>query len=208
MNRDYLQDLFKNKKNSYSDLLSWVKSECVAEQWGAGILGAYNLIPFASELIGHKPGKMLKSPSKPAKNRYRYSLDKEDRIICSVAYNEKIPPLDEWIHTDEFFEHGVDHIISYKFGSTGGADVTADLERITYAKLEQNKIVKIFSFSIDNEYVEADYRYQDDRVVEIAEKMWYEILYTRNFELKYEDNEVTIFERIADGSVKQIYPEL
>lgn len=207
MNKDHLQGLFK-KKISYPDLVNWAKSEYVSEQWGAGVLSSYYLSPYASELIGHPPGKMLKGSSKPAKNRYQYFLDKEGRIICSIAYNKAIPAPDNWIHTDEFFEYGADHAISCKFASTGGADATAYLERITYASLEHGQVTKTYSLSDEGEYVEMDYQYSDGKVIKIGQKMWYEILYIRNYELEHDGDEVKIIERKADGSVKQIYPEL
>ncbi|MDR3413228.1 MAG: hypothetical protein P4L87_20130 [Formivibrio sp.] len=208
MNREYLQNIFKEKKSAYPDFVKQVQKESATEQWGAGVLGAYHLAPYASELIGHQPGKMLKGPSTPAKNRYQYFLDKEGGIICSITYNKAIPAPDNWIHTDEFFEHDADHAISYKFSSIGGADLVADLERVTYATLERGQITKTYSLSDENEYVETDYQYQDGKVIKIEQKMWYEILYIRNFELEHDGDEVRIIERKADGHVKQIYPEL
>ena len=208
MDKEFFQALFKAKKRSYREMVKRVKDESVADQWGAGILGAYHLCPYASELIGHKPGKMLKGPSQPAKNRYQYFLNKDGKIIGAITYDEPIPAPDYWIHTDEFFEYHADHAVSYKFAGIGGADDTADLERIIYAVFERDQVTKTYSITDEDEYVEEVYTYRDGKIVEIEIKMWYEILYVRNFELKHEGDEVTIIEHKANGTAKQIYPEL
>lgn len=206
MNREQLTALFAEKKNSYPELLDWAKREAKSEQWAMGSVGPYSLEPYSCELMGFAPGKALKTSSKPAKNRHRYLLDQKLRVIRAIAYNFQIDQSNEWSHSDEFFVHYPDHIIGFGFNSVPESATSARLQRLTYARIEGERVLKTFSLNRSDEYVEMDFEYKDDKVVQIKQRMWYEALFERNFELKHDADHVTILERIADGSFKQIYP--
>ncbi len=209
MNKEFLKKLMSEKINSYSDFLECVKKRTMSEKWSAGALEAYSIEPYRMELFGWKPGRMLKKASEPGKNRYRYLLDEQEKIIGSVAYMEKVKFQDEWIHSENFYEHYSDHIVRYQFGSVRGLEKNAHLQRIVYVELKDGKPIKSSELSATREeYSETDYLYDFGKIVEIEIKMWRQILIVRNFVLKHTESEVVIFEKIQDGNLKQIYPEI
>lgn len=211
MNRDQLTALFAEKKNSYVDLLERVKHETKSEQWAMGAVGPYSLEPYSCELLGFAPGKILKNsskPSKPSKNRHRYFLDRESRVIRAIAYDFQTEKSNEWSHSDEFFVYYTNHTIEFKFNSVPESARSARLQRLTYAATNMGAITNTFSLTRSDEYVETDYVYKGDKVVHITQRMWYESLFVRNFDLKHEGDRVTVIEQKADGSFNQIYPAL
>lgn len=206
MDRDQLTALFAEKKNTYPDLLDWAKREAKSEQWAMGSVGPFSLEPYSCEVMGITPGKILKAPSKPAKNRHRYLLDQDLNVIRASAFNFQVDQSNEWSHSDEFFFRSPDHILGFGFNSVPESATSARLQRLTYARTETGKVLKTFSLNRVDEYVETDYEYKDDKVVSIKQRMWYEVLFERNFVLKHDGDHITILERFADGSFRQIYP--
>ena len=56
----YLIDIFNEYKSKYPELKIWLSDNAVSQSWGMGVLPAYSLEPYNCELLGYKPGRMLK----------------------------------------------------------------------------------------------------------------------------------------------------
>jgi hypothetical protein len=209
MNKETLIQLMRKHALTYPQFLQRAQEKAVATQWGMGIGDPYSLEPYRMELLGIKPGRMLKKPSKPAQNRYCYSFDKYKRVIHKIGYDELVgPPRDKvWLHTDDFYEYGDGYAIRYVFGGVyeGGED--AKLDRIVWAEINGSKISKTFQLEDDHEYTEESYFYDDSGNITNICLRWPECPQQgRDFKVLHESDNVKIFE-IWQGEEVLTYPK-
>lgn len=209
MNKETLVKLMQERDLTYPEFLQQAQKDTVSERWGMGIGEPYSMEPYRMELLGIKPGRMLKKPSKPTRYRYCYSYDKDGRVIRMVEYSEMggAPENRVWLCGEDFYEYGDKCIIRYVFGnvSCGGED--ASLDRIVWANTDGNKIIK--TLQLENrslEYTEECYSYDNDKIIEMHLR-WPEGPYPgRDFRVFHESGGVRIMETWNNQEI-QIYPE-
>jgi hypothetical protein len=210
MNKETLIKLMQERDLTYPDFLQRAKANTSSTQWGMGIGAPYSLEPYRMELLGIKPGRMLKKISKPAPNRFCYSFDNQGRVIYKIGYASLGGPQSDqaWIHSDDFYEYEGKYATRYVFGSVfrGGED--AKLHRIVCAELKNKKIIKTVQLERDNyEYTEEFYQYDNDGNIIDIRLMWPENLnHQRVFKILHETKGIRILEIDKDGET-QIYPE-
>jgi hypothetical protein len=208
MNKEMLIKLMQERDLTYPQFLQQIQENTVSTRWGMGIGEPYSLEPYRMELVGIKPGRMLKKPSKPAPNRYCYSYDKEGRVIHKVEHiGFGGPPGNKsWMHSDDFYEYGDGHVIRYVFGSFL-TEEEAKLDGIIWANVGDKKVHKTFRLNKwQCEYTEVSYSYDGGNVIGIRIQ-WPEGPYPdRVLKVLHESGDTV---RILDISREeiQIYPE-
>ncbi|MDW9247078.1 hypothetical protein [Burkholderia cepacia] len=93
------------------------------------------------EMLGIKPGRMLKGESEPGPRRYCYSYDDEGRVIHVVKYGKLIGPADnrDWIRSDEFYEYFDGFVMRYVYDDTFREDPDSEITRIVKFAIVDDK---------------------------------------------------------------------
>ena len=190
--------------DDYSKLLKDAVNEAVSEKWAAGILTAWTLAPYEIELLGFNRGRMLKKTSSPGKNRHKYLLDNQDRIIYETRYIEETRK-DKWLHAETIYKYEDNAVIAFVFEAVVGAAKTAELQRVIYAAMHSGKVTNIFNYCSDKEYVEIDYHYDNEHLISVKMRLWYYSYSEREFQVSHEVDSFSIVE-IADGERHQVFP--
>lgn len=165
------------------------------------------------ELSGFKRGKMLKQPSKPGRNRYRYSLDSQGRIIHRIEYTKSLgEPADQtWLHLDDFYLYHPEYVLRFVFGTASDESEGSEvgLTRIVWVDFSNGMPIKTFILEGDGlQYSEESYEYSGNQIVAVR-LSWPEGPYQdRNFKILHEAETVRIVELINGPPKKelQIYP--
>lgn len=207
MNKETLVELMQERDLTYPAFLQRAEARTSSTQWGMGIGEPYSLEPYRMELLGIKPGRMLKKISKPARNRFCYLFDDQRRIIYKIEYTS---PNDhkEWRHADDFYEHGEKYIFRYVFGSVVRDGEDAKLHRIVCAELSNKRIIKTMQLERDDhEYTEEFYQYDANQNIIGIRTVWPEMSgHQRIYKVLHETEVVRILEIDKDGET-QIYPK-
>lgn len=203
-----LEELFDSNKYKYSFHLKVVKENSVSTQWSTGVMPAYDLLPYSSELLGRKAGRILKKESEPGRNKQFYYLDKFGKIIGEIEYAEYISREAAWLIYRRFFIYSSDHAIEFAFSSVMETDVEADLNFVKWVKIENSKIISSYFLNRFGEYTELEYSYSVNEVSSIIQKSWMtdEVIAVRVFELAHVDGAVIITEALPDGSMLRVFP--
>lgn len=204
--KEQLQQLMNKNSNRYADFIKWADTEKNSMKWGMGVLPAYTLEPYYCELLGYKPGRMLKKEGAPAKNRQCYYLDNKNRIICELEHVKYFEKRDDWMIARIFFVHDSESINGFKFGASLESRRESSLAHVVMALKHNNLITKVCSLSNSGEYSELEYFYDDTAVVAIKQKLWIEVYVERNFILHHTKDGLIIEETLPDNSHIRIYP--
>lgn len=202
--KERLNKIFEESKNKYAVLLKAAKAKSVTEKWGMGVLPPVTLEPFAAELLGYSPGKWMKKPSAPGKNRFRYLYDANDNILLLSTYTDTNLS-GKWLHSNQIFTHDEGSILMFEFAAAAENAKKADLNKVTYATFENNRISATHTYWNDANYTENHYKYKDDKIVGISMRLWYRAYIEREFELEYSGDTVLITE-VTGGKRTQTFP--
>ena len=88
----YLIDIFNEYKSKYPELKIWLSDNAVSQSWGMGVLPAYSLEPYNCELLGYKPGRMLK-----IRTALQQSIDIDILWILIIILSERYATLNSQI---------------------------------------------------------------------------------------------------------------
>ncbi|NIE55608.1 MULTISPECIES: hypothetical protein [unclassified Burkholderia] len=210
MGKDDLVKLLSASDGAYSEFLRRAKESAKSERWGTGVGAPFSLEPYRTEILGVKPGRMLKSKSEPGPRRYCYSYDDHGRVIHMVAYGKLGGPAgnQDWMRSDDFYVYSENFATRYVFGNTFRENPDSQVTRVVRAIYEDGRISKTFQIERRNaEYTETTYLYDDSgRIFEIR-IVWPEGRFPeRLLSLEGEGDDVKIFE-IRDQRRIPVYPE-
>ena len=205
--KDFLYARLNEYKDKYSDLISSVEINYKTTIWGMGIMPSYSPAPYISELEGCKPGRFLKKDSEPAKNRQCYFLDKDKKIIAELKFAKYVTIKKQWIVYRKFFLHETDNILEITFGSELDGNLEANLDSVSLIKFMDGRAIGHYCLNNTGEYFETLYKYNDDKVTFITEKIWRNTFTERFYEINHTDDCLTIFEVLTDSRKLKIYPE-
>lgn len=204
--KDFLLEKYNEYNNKYSELKVWLNDNAVDELWGMGIMPAYSIEPYSTELLGSSPGKMLrKKQSIPAKNRQKYFLDSSHNIIGELRYAQFIEEKKEWIIYRNFYLRNDKQIIGLVFCSALESSNDTTLNQVILVKLEENKVTNSYSYSFDKRFSERKYLYNNGNISDIEEKLWLNNIYIEHFYTIDSIDPLHIIEK-AQSEIIQIYP--
>jgi hypothetical protein len=203
-----LQIIFENNKQKYPDFLKLVEKESSATQWGIGIMSAYSIIPYYSEMLGCKQGRMLKNESTPGKNKQRYNLNNQGKIISETEFVNFNSRKNYWLTVKRFFAYKQNHIVEFCFSSASDHGIEAKLDFVKLAKTKDNLTVSCYMLNSDNEYTRLDYNYTNKRITTINQQMWLteNLVANRSYDLHHANTGVIITETLPDGNTYKIFP--
>lgn len=199
--------LLNEYHNKYAELMSFVESTYKTKKWGVGVMPSYNPAPYICELQGCKPGRLLKKDSEPAKDRYCYFLDANEKIIAEIQYAKYVNFKGQWIVYRRFFINELDRIVELTFGSNFENSAEANLDSASINTLKVNHVIAHYSLLDTGEYFETFYKYDADVVSFVTENIWRETFTTRNYEISSKNGNLTIFEKLPDNRKLPIYSE-
>ncbi|WP_155631406.1 hypothetical protein, partial [Burkholderia cepacia] len=160
MQKDSLVKLLAACDGAYPRFLQKAKEKTKSQKWGAGVGVPWSLEPYRVEMLGIKPGRMLKGESEPGPRRYCYSYDDEGRVIHVVKYGKLIGPADnrDWIRSDEFYEYFDGFVMRYVYDDTFREDPDSEMTRIVKFAIADDKNYVAFQIEKDDlEYTETIY---------------------------------------------------
>jgi hypothetical protein len=208
--KEALTKLLREQDGNYPILLQRAKESAASEKWGMGVGAPYSLEPYCMEMLGIKPGRMLKSKSEPGARRYRYFYDNKDRVVHVVAYSKLGGPPDarDCMRADDFYEYDGNSATRYVFGNAFREHPDSQITRIVRLSYVNEKVCKIYQLETRNlEYTETVYSYnKSGDLVEIRVK-WPDGPYPdRVLKVNGEGEDVKLFE-IRDQREIPVYPE-
>ena len=203
--KDYLIDIFNEYKSKYPELKIWLSDSAVSQSWGMGVLSAYSLEPYNCELLGYKPGRMLKKKDcSPAAHRQRYFMDINNNIIGEISYAKFSNLKKEWLVYRKFYFRQDNEIIGLIFGATLESKDDANLNHVILVKLDGGIITDSYSYSDDNNFSARRYLYKDNVITNIEERLWLGTYIERYYNIETEPT-LKITENTPKGLI-QIYP--
>ncbi|WP_152036638.1 hypothetical protein [Burkholderia pyrrocinia] len=208
--RNELVSLLVESDGTYSKFLRRAKERVKLERWGAGVGAPFSLEPYRTEMLGVKPGRMLKSKSEPSPRRYCYSYDDHGRVIHAIAYGRLggSPGDQDWMRSDDFYEYSEHSTTRYVFGNTFRENPDSQVTRVVRVSYENGRVSEVFQVEKRNlEYTESIYSYDvSGNVVEIIIK-WPEGRFPdRVLSVEGSGSDVRIFE-IRDRGKVPVYPK-
>lgn len=210
MGKDNLVKLLTESDGTYPKFLQRANESAKSEAWGTGVGAPFSLEPYRTEILGIKPGRMLKSKSEPGPRRYHYLYDEIGQVIHMVAYGKLGGPAgnQDWMRSDDFYEYSEDFATRYVFGNTFRENPDSQVTRVVRLSYEGGRVSKVFQLERRNlEYTETGYSYDGDgRIIEIIVK-WPERQFPdRLLLVEGERSDVKIFE-VRDQRKIPVYPE-
>ena len=170
-----------------------------------GVLPAYSLEPYNCELLGYKPGRMLKKKDcSPAVHRHKYFMDINNNIIGIVIYADFVDVHKEWIVYREFYFRKDNEVIGLIFGSALENKDNANLNHVILVKLDGDIITDSYTYSDDNRFTAKKYLYKDNVITNIELRMWLGTYFERYYNIETEPT-LKITENTSEGLI-QIYP--
>ena len=201
----YLIDIFNEYKSKYPELKIWLSDNAVSQSWGMGVLPAYSLEPYNCELLGYKPGRMLKKKDcSPAKHRHRYFMDINNNIIGEIRYTKFSNFKKEWLVYRNFYFRQDNEIIGLIFGATLESKDDANLNHVILVKLDGDIITDSYTYSDDNNFSARRYLYKDNVITNIEERLWLGAYIEHYYNIETEPT-LKITENTPKGLI-QIYP--
>lgn len=204
MNQEKLSKIFTKNIDSYPHFHEYVLKNSTSEKWGAGKMPPFTLEPYDVELLGCNRGKLLKKLSSPAKNRFKYLFDQNNRMLNVVGYSAILND-GEWLRYEEIFEYHDEGIFKFDFSGVTDDPTDAQLQKVTYLTISTEGPKTSHIFGKNDSYVEIDYQYNKGKIGSIKMRLWQESYFERFFEIKHEDKEIFINE-IANGKTHPVYP--
>ncbi|MPV67481.1 hypothetical protein [Burkholderia sp. BE17] len=207
--RDELINLLHESDGAYPMFLMRAKENTRSENWGAGVGVPFSLEPYRMEVLGVKPGRMLKHKSEPGPRRYCYSYDDQGRVIHAVAYGKLggTPGSLDWMRSDDFYEYSENAATRYVFGNTFRGNPDSQVTRVVRLNCVNGRVYGVFQVEKGSlEYTETTYSYDAvGNIVEIRIK-WPEGRFPdRVLSVERGGSGVSIFE-IRDQRRIPVYP--
>ncbi|MGG8166910.1 hypothetical protein PGO42_09105 [Klebsiella aerogenes] len=203
--KDYLKKLHEDYNGKYSELIEQMNRDNVTCRWGYGVMPAFSIEPYVSELLGYKPGRMLKNNSTPGVNKQCYYTDKQNRIIEAITYVSHRKKNNEWVVYRSFYIYHENNIIGLLYSSTSEKSKDAGLNKIIFVNIENELAKNKYTFMYDGEYSETDYVYNNDKIIKIYQRVWSSFYFERNYIIKSNDP-LIINESLENGGNVRIYP--
>lgn len=203
--KDFLKNLYDNYNFKYSELVEKTNGNAIASKWGYGVLSAFSIVPYASELLGYKPGRMLKKTSEPGVNRHCYFLDEKKRIIEEITYARFVKIHNQWIVYRNFFLHDEDGVVGLFYHShfENGHDTT--LSKVVLVKYESGRVKGAYTLTGEDEYSELDYIHNKGNIEKINLRAWSSGYFERFFVVE-STAPLVINEQLSSGEIIKIYP--
>lgn len=212
INTNNMREFLEKSKEEYTpkipQLLEEVKLKTHYTKWSKTILSAYQLEPFETELLGYKLGRFLKNEPPISKHVKYYFFDSEDKIVGRLEYNFYNNYEKEWVVTRFLYIYIQGGIFEIKLSSSHITEEPTKINRITYVKLLNDKVIESYSLHNDNRFAKLVYKYSDNRIVSIERDLWIPNLLKSTYEIEYLDQSAYIIWEIEDDDTKiKIYPK-
>ena len=211
INTNDMREFLEKSKEEYTpkipQLLEEVKLKTHYTKWSKTILSAYQLEPFETELLGYKLGRFLKNEPPISKHVKYYFFDSEDKIVGRLEYNFYNNYEKEWVVTRFLYIYIQGGIFEIKLSSSHITEEPTKINRITYVKLLNDKVIESYNLHNDNRFAKLVYKYSDNRIVSIERDLWIPNLLKSTYEIEYLDQSAYIIWEIEDGTKIKIYPK-
>lgn len=212
INTNDMREFLEKSKEEYTpkipQLLEEVKLKTHYTKWSKTILSAYQLEPFETELLGYKLGRFLKNEPPISKHVKYYFFDSEDKIVGRLEYNFYNNYEKEWVVTRFLYVYIQGGIFEIKLSSSHISEEPTKINRITYVKLLNDKVIESYNLHNDNRFSKLVYKYSDNRIVSIERDLWIPNLLKSTYEIEYLDQSAYIIWEIEDDDTKiKIYPK-
>ena len=211
INTNDMREFLEKSKEEYTpkipQLLEEVKLKTHYTKWSKTILSAYQLEPFETELLGYKLGRFLKNEPPISKHVKYYFFDSEDKIVGRLEYDFYNNYEKEWVVTRFLYVYIQGGIFEIKLSSSHITEEPTKINRITYVKLLNDKVIESYNLHNDNRFSKLVYKYSDNRIVSIERDLWIPNLLKSTYEIKYLDQSAYIIWEIEDGTKIKIYPK-
>ena len=212
INTNDMIEFLEKSKEEYTpklpQLLEEVKLKTHYTKWSKTVLPAYQLEPFETELLGYKLGRFLKNEPQVNKHVKHYFFDSEDKIVGRLEYDFYNNYEKEWVVTRFLYIYDQEGIFEIKLSSSHITEEPTKINRITYVKLLNDKVIESYSLHNDNRFAKLVYKYSDNRIVSIERDLWIPNLLKSTYEIEYLDQSAYIIWEIEDDDTKiKIYPK-
>lgn len=211
INTNDMREFLEKSKEEYTpkipQLLEEVKLKTHYTKWSKTVLPAYQLEPFETELLGYKLGRFLKNEPQVNKHVKHYFFDSEDKIVGRLEYDFYNNYEKEWVVTRFLYVYIQGGIFEIKLSSSHISEEPTKINRITYVKLLNDKVIESYSLHNDNRFAKLVYKYSDNRIVSIERDLWIPNLLKSTYEIEYLDQSAYIIWEIEDGTKIKIYPK-
>ena len=206
-----MREFLEKSKEEYTpkipQLLEEVKLKTHYTKWSKTVLSAYQLEPFETELLGYKLGKFLRNKPKINKHVKYYFFDHEDKIIGELDYDFYNDFKKEWVVTRFLYIYVQEGIFELKLSSSHITEEPTKINRITYVKLLNDKVIESYSLHNDNRFAKLVYKYSDNKIVSIERDLWIPNLLKSIYEIEYPDENTYIIWEIDNDTKIKIYPK-
>ena len=204
--RDFLEKCKEEYTLKIPQLLKEVRLKTHYTKWSKTVLSAYQLEPFETELLGYKLGKFLRNEPKINKNVKSYFFDNENRIIGELDYDFYNNYEKEWVVTRFLYIYVQDGIFELKLSSSHITEEPTKINRITYVKLFNDKVIESYNLHNDKRFSKLVYKYSDNKIVSIERDLWIPNLLKSIYEIEYPDENTYIIWEIDNDTKIKIYP--
>ena len=206
-----MREFLEKSKEEYTlkipQLLEEVKLKTHYTKWSKTVLSAYQLEPFETELLGYKLGRFLKNEPQINKHVKHYFFDQEDKIIGELDYDFYNNYKKEWVVTRFLYVYIQGGIFEIKLSSSLISEEPTKINRITYVKLFNNKVIESYSLHNDKRFSKLVYKYSDNKIVSIERDLWIPNLLKSTYEIEYPDENTYIIWEIDNDTRVKIYPK-
>ena len=204
--REFLEKCKEEYTLKIPQLLKEVRLKTHYTKWSKTILSAYQLEPFETELLGYKLGKFLRNEPKINKNVKSYFFDNENRIIGELDYDFYNNYEKEWVVTRFLYIYVQEGIFELKLSSSHITEEPTKINRITYVRLFNDKVIESYNLHNDNRFSKLVYKYSDNKIVSIERDLWIPNLLKSIYEIEYPDENTYIIWEIDNDTKIKIYP--
>jgi len=174
--RDFLEKCKEDYTFKIPQLLKEVRLKTHYTKWSKTVLSAYQLEPFETELLGYKLGKFLRNEPKINKHVKHYFFDSEDKIVGILEYDFYNNYEKEWVVTRFLYIYVQEGIFELKLSSSHITEEPTKINRITYVRLFNDKVIESYNLHNDNRFSKLVYKYSDNKIVSIERDLWMKIL--------------------------------
>ena len=204
--REFLEKCKEEYTLKIPQLLKEVRLKTHYTKWSKTVLSAYQLEPFETELLGYKLGKFLRNEPKINKNVKSYFFDNENRIIGELDYDFYNNYEKEWVVTRFLYIYVQEGIFELKLSSSHITEEPTKINRITYVRLFNDKVIESYNLHNDNRFSKLVYKYSDNKIVSIERDLWIPNLLKSIYEIEYPDENTYIIWQIDNDTKIKIYP--
>jgi hypothetical protein len=205
--REFLEKCKEEYTLKIPQLLKEVRLKTHYTKWSKTVLSAYQLEPFETELLGYKLGKFLRNKPKINKNVKSYFFNNENRIIGELDYDFYNNYEKEWVVTRFLYIYVQEGIFELKLSSSHITEEPTKINRITYVRLFNDKVIESYNLHNDNRFSKLVYKYSDNKIVSIERDLWIPNLLKSIYEIEYPDENTYIIWEIDNDTKIKIYPK-